>query len=125
MSEPAAIVRAYLAAMEARELDKAKAMLGDGFEMVFPGTGVMTTLEQLIKWGAPRYRSIGKTYDGFDTVPGGDGRSVVYCFGTLAGQWPDGTAFDGIRFIDRFEVTQNLITRQDVWNDLAEVKARG
>ncbi len=124
MCDPAALVRAYLAAMEARDLDRAAAMLGDGFEMVFPGTGVMTTLGQLVDWAGPRYRSVTKTYDGFDTVPG-DGRAVVYCFGTLAGQWPDGTAFGGIRFIDRFEVAQGRITRQDVWNDLAEVKARG
>jgi hypothetical protein len=35
--------------------------------------------------------------------------------------WLDGTAFSGIRFIDRFEVAGGLIRRQDVWNDLAEV----
>ncbi len=33
-------------------------------------------------------------------------------------------AFEGIRFIDRFEVTAGKITRQDVWNDIAEVKAQ-
>ena len=125
MSDPVAIVRAYLAAMQARDLDQAKSMLGKGFRMVFPGTGAMTTLEQLVEWAGPRYRSVAKAYDGFDAVPDdGHGRAVVYCFGTLAGQWPDGTGFDGIRFIDRFELTDGRITRQDVWNDLAEVKAR-
>jgi hypothetical protein len=52
------------------------------------------------------------------------GIAVVYTRGTLAGEWPDGTAFGGIRFIDRFEVTDGFITRQDVWNDLAEVRER-
>ena len=48
---------------------------------------------------------------------------IVYCFGTLNGEWPDGQAFSGIRFIDRFEITQGRITRQQVWNDIAEVVA--
>jgi len=28
--------------------------------------------------------------------------------------------FEGVRFVDRFEVAGGLLTRQDVWNDLAE-----
>jgi hypothetical protein len=44
----------------------------------------------------------------------------VYCHGTLQGQWPDGSAFEGIRFIDRFLVQAGRLVRQDVWNDLAE-----
>jgi len=51
-----------------------------------------------------------------------NGAAVVYTRGTLAGAWPDGAAFSGIRFIDRFEVTGGKITRQDVWNDIAEVR---
>jgi len=121
MSDPVQIVQSYLSAMEARELDAAKSMLGDGFQMVFPGTGVMTSLEQLIEWAGPRYRFVSKTYDGIDAMPGKV--SVVYCYGTLAGEWPDGTAFSGIRFIDRFELRDGRITRQDVWNDIAETQA--
>ncbi len=49
---------------------------------------------------------------------------MVYCTGTLEGQWLDGSAFAGIRFIDRFEVEAGRIVRQDVWNDLAEVRAK-
>ena len=121
MSDPVEIVQTYLAAMEARELDKAKSMLGEGFQMVFPGTGVMNTLEQLINWAGPRYRFVTKAYDGFDALPGKV--AVVYCYGTLAGEWPDGTAFSGIRFIDRFELRDGRIIRQDVWNDIAETQA--
>jgi hypothetical protein len=36
--------------------------------------------------------------------------------------WNDGSAFEGIRFIDRFEVVNNLLTRQEVWNDVAEIQ---
>ena len=77
----------------------------------------MSTLEQLIAWAAPRYRFVRKTYDGFDGF--GD---VVYCHGTLAGEWPDGTAFAGIRFVDRFELCDGKLIKQDVWNDIAEVR---
>jgi hypothetical protein len=44
--------------------------------------------------------------------------------GTLHGVWLDGTPFEGIRFIDRFELADGRIQRQDVWNDMAEVHAR-
>ena len=121
--DPKAIVQAYLAAMEARDLDAARAMLGAGFSMVFPGTGPMSTLDQLIAWAKPRYRFVTKTYDGFDAMLGDADTAIVYCFGTLAGEWPDGTAFSDIRFIDRFELAAGQIIRQDVWNDIAETKA--
>lgn len=122
LPDPATLVRDYLSAMEAREIDRARAMLGAGFSMTFPGTAPMTRLEELIEWAAPRYRFVTKTYDGFDALQSGGEAAIVYCRGTLSGEWPDGTAFDGIRFIDRFEVTGGLITRQDVWNDIAETK---
>ena len=123
LPDPARIVHDFLAAMEARDLDKAKGFLGEGFEMVFPGDARMTTLEELVAFAGPRYRFVKKTYERFDAVPGGD-VAIVYCFGTLHGEWPDGAVFSGIRFIDRFEITDGRITRQQVWNDIAEVVAR-
>jgi limonene-1,2-epoxide hydrolase len=120
LPDPAAVVMDYLAAMEARDLDRAQAHLGDGFEMVFPGTAPMTTLADLVAWAAPRYRFVTKTYQGVEAFQGD--RAVVYTRGTLAGEWPDGTAFSGIRFIDRFELENGRIMRQDVWNDIAEVR---
>ena len=124
LPDPAAVVRSYLSAMEAREIDAARDHLGDGFVMQFPGTGPMTRLQQLIDWAAPRYRFVTKTYEGFDAMQSAGAAAVVYCRGTLAGEWPDGTPFKDIRFIDRFEVTGGKITRQDVWNDIAETKAQ-
>lgn len=120
--EPAALVRAFLAAMEARDLANARTFLGEGFAMTFPGGVRMTTLEELVAFAAPRYRFVRKAYEGFEVVMGL--RAVVYCFGTLAGEWPDGTAFSGVRFIDRFELENGLLVRQDVWNDLAESRPR-
>jgi len=123
LPDPSDTVRRFLTAMEARDLDTARNMLGAGFQMIFPGTAPMTTLEQLIDWAKPRYQHVTKTYDGFDAMQSPHNHAIVYCRGALSGVWPDGTPFDGIRFIDRFEVTGGLLTRQDVWNDIAEVKA--
>lgn len=118
---PDALVRRYFAAMEARDLDAARAHLAPGFAMTFPGGARMATPEELIAWARPRYRFVRKSYERFDTAAAEDG-AVVYCFGTLAGEWPDGTPFAGIRFIDRFEIAGGRIRRQDVWNDLAEAR---
>ncbi|GGB43436.1 hypothetical protein GCM10011316_14310 [Roseibium aquae] len=123
LPDPSAIVMDYLRAMEARDLDRAGMHLGDRFAMVFPGTGEMTSLTQLIEWAAPRYRFVTKSYEGVEALQG-EQSAIVYTRGTLAGEWPDGSAFSGIRFIDRFEVTGGKITRQDVWNDIAETKGK-
>jgi hypothetical protein len=88
--------------------------------MTFPGAAPMRDFEELLAWAKTRYSRIGKQFDRIDQCWGEDA-TVVYCSGTLEGIWLDGTAFSGIRFIDRFEVSGGLIQRQDVWNDLGEV----
>ncbi len=118
LPNPAETVRRFLAAMEARDLDTASGMLGADFTMTFPATPPMTALTELIDWAAPRYRFVTKTYEGFGAMQSEGEAAIVYCRGTLSGEWPD-----GIRFIDRFEVIQGLLIRQEVWNDIAETKA--
>ncbi|MBM3525039.1 MAG: nuclear transport factor 2 family protein [Alphaproteobacteria bacterium] len=126
MGEGATIVRTFLEAMEARDLACAKAMLAPGFTMTFPGDARFATLEELIAWARPRYRHVKKRYDRFDEVPAeaASGDAIVYCFGTLHGEWPDGDAFEGIRFIDRFTIRGGKLADQRVWNDIAEVQAQ-
>lgn len=120
MSTATALVRSYLAAMESRDLPSAQKMLAADFRMEFPGSVRMTTLAELIEWARPRYRFARKTYERFDEAPTDEG-TIVYCFGTLAGEWLDGTAFADIRFIDRFTVRDGLLADQKVWNDMAEL----
>ncbi|MBL8384950.1 MAG: nuclear transport factor 2 family protein [Burkholderiales bacterium] len=122
MTPPEQIVRRYLALMEARDLEAAQALLAEGFWMEFPGAARMHSLGALIDWARPRYRFVRKTYDHFDTCAAGE-TAAVYCFGTLAGEWHDGSAFSGIRFIDRFTVRDGRLIDQRVWNDLAEHRA--
>ncbi len=119
--DPKKLVLDFLAAMEERDLDAARALLGPGFKMVFPGPKNMTGLGELVDWAAGRYRFVRKTHDGIEAFQDGQ-RTVVYVRGLLSGEWPDGEAFEGIRYIDRFEIADGLIVRQDVWNDLAEAR---
>ncbi len=115
------LVRDFLARMQARELDAARQFLAPGFVMHFPGGAPMTRLEELLDWARTRYQRVGKKFDRIEES-WGDGTTAVYCSGTLHGVWLDGSAFEGVRFVDRFEVAGGLIQRQDVWNDLAQAR---
>lgn len=114
-------VREFLALTQRRDLTAAARFLAPGFVMRFPDSQPMHRLEQLIDWSRGRYQHVSKTFERFDEC-WGDEASVVFCSGTLSGVWLDGSPFEGVRFIDRFEVAEGLIRRQDVWNDLAEAR---
>lgn len=122
VADASALVREFLQRMQDRDLDGARALLAPDFVMNFPGAAPMTHLEQLIEWARGRYRQVAKRFERFDEC-WADGRTVVHCSGTLHGTWLDGTSFEGVRFLDRIEVADGLIRRQDVWNDLGEVRA--
>ena len=120
---PEQTVREYLAAMEARDLERAGMLLDADFSMCFPGGVRLTRLAELQAWAASRYRFVSKRYEGFDTLGSGD-HAVVYCRGVLNGEALDGTPIRDVRFIDRFELRHGRLVDQQVWNDLAEVRQR-
>jgi len=116
------MVRHFLELMQARDLGAASAMLAPDFVMQFPGHAPMHALSEMVTRAKGRYSSVAKTYEHFDES-WADGMTVVFCSGTLHGVWLDGSSFEGVRFIDRFEIADGKIRRQDVWNDLAEAQA--
>lgn len=63
---------------------------------------------------APRYERAGKAFDRW-IVSGNEVVSV----GTLHGVDNDGEAFEGVRYVDVYEVTDGRIAQLEVWNDLA------
>ena len=121
--DASALVRQFLALTQNRQLTDAAQLLSPAFAMHFPASPVMHRLEDLVDWARGRYQQVAKDYVHFDES-WGDESCVVHCSGHLHGVWLDGSAFSGIRFIDRFEIVDGLIQRQDVWNDLAETRAK-
>jgi len=115
------VVREFLEAVGRRDLSAARLLLAPAYQLVFPGGEVMHDLAELAPWAANRYESISKHIERVDQAWQGD-VTVVFCSGTLAGRWRDGSAFQGIRFVDRFELVGGRIRRQEVWNDLAEAR---
>jgi hypothetical protein len=84
-----------------------------------PGGSRFRRPGELVALARERYRFVRTSCARFDEVAAGDA-TVVYCYGTLAGEWLDGSAFAGVRFIDRFTVEGGRLLDQQVWNDLAE-----
>lgn len=97
----------------------AAAFLADAPQITFTGGRAMSHPREMATFNARRYRWVKKRIERYDVVTTAAGH-VVYSLGTLYGEWPDGTAFSGNRYVDRFEVVGGRITRIDVWNDSAE-----
>ena len=128
--DPVALADRYLALLEERRLDEAKALLAPGAEIVFPGPpggARYADLDELVRGAKGRYRWVKKTRDHFDVGRNERGDVVVNSYGTLYGENLAGTPFEGVRYLDRFTIRDGRIVQQLVWNDLAEsgVLARG
>ena len=121
LNDASTTVQRFLQTLEARDLDAAQTFLAAGFTMEFPGGKRFTSLDDLVQWAGTRYRVARKHYDCFDALANG-GAVIVYCWGTLSGEWLDGAPFSDIRFIDRFVVRDGRLEGQKVWNDIAEVR---
>ncbi|WP_051241738.1 hypothetical protein [Stappia stellulata] len=119
LDEAKEIAVGYLDAMERRDLDAAQAFVGDAPQITFPGGRNFTDISQIVRNSGGRYNTIRKSISRRDAWQDDD-KTVVLVSGTLYGEWPDGTAFDGIRFVDRFEIVNRRIVRQEVWNDSGE-----
>ena len=93
--------------------------------IVFTGGRAMREPADCTKFNASRYKWVKKKIERTDTVVQSAeaatlGETVVYSIGTLFGEWPDGTPFEGNRYVDRYVVKNGVITHMDVWNDSAE-----
>ena len=96
-----------------------------GMKILFTGGRPMTKPADCTKFNASRYKWVKKRIERTETVIAGSNgavpdEAVVYSLGTLFGEWPDGTPFEGNRYVDRYVVKAGLITHMDVWNDSAE-----
>lgn len=114
------LIQTFLRTMEARHLDEAEAMMAPDAIIVFPGGKVFSSQREMVAGAKGRYQWVKKTFDQIDHHTRADGAEVVYIMGTLYGLNNHNAMFEGVRYIDRFVVSDGKITEQHVWNDLAE-----
>ena len=94
-------------------------------KIIFTGGRAMRQPSDCTKFNASRYKWVKKRIERTDEVIQSAEalalrETIVYSIGTLYGEWPDGTPFEGNRYVDRYVVKNGLITHMDVWNDSAE-----
>lgn len=120
--DPKAIVERFLEASMIPDPVAARAFMADDVAITFTGGRRFTDPAQSAAFNARRYAWVKKRFERTDVVAGAtEEEAVVYNTGTLYGAWPDGTPFEGNRYVDRFVVRGGRIVRMDVWNDSAEI----
>ena len=120
--EPVAIVDTFLTALMVPDPDTARRYIARNLQIVFTGGRGMRDPAECAAFNKGRYKWVKKKFEATELVAGGSPeRTVVYNIGTLYGEWPDGTPFEGNRYVDRYVLAQGLIERMEVWNDSAEL----
>lgn len=115
----AAIVEQFLVASMIPDPEAAARHIADDLKITFTGGRKYSHPRETAAFNAGRYKWVKKKMERTDVVPG-IGETMVYNLGTLYGEWPDGTPFEGNRYVDRFVVRGGKIVQMDVWNDSAE-----
>ena len=118
-AQAAEIVELYLEASMIPDPRKAATYIADDLRITFTGGRKYTHPRETAEFNAKRYKWVKKKIERSDVVPG-DNETIIYNLGTLYGEWPDGTPFEGNRYVDRFVVKGGKIVQMDVWNDSAE-----
>ncbi|MBU2358499.1 MAG: nuclear transport factor 2 family protein [Alphaproteobacteria bacterium] len=116
------VVEAYLERSMIPDPEGASAYVAAGLNITFTGGRAFTAPAQTTAFNAKRYAWVKKQFIRTDAALDPDTGDVhVYNTGHLYGAWPDGTPFDGNRYIDIFTVRDGLIVATQVWNDSAEI----
>jgi hypothetical protein len=118
--EAAAIVERFLAASMVPDPVTAARYVSSDLKLTFTGGRKMSHPRESAAFNARRYKWVRKKIERSDVVAGAR-ETIVYNLGTLYGEWPDGTPFEGNRYVDRFVVRDGKIIVMDVWNDSAEL----
>ena len=113
------IVERFLVASMVPDPETAALYISPELKITFTGGRKYSHPRETAAFNAGRYNWVKKKMERTDVVAG-DGETIVYNLGTLYGEWPDGTPFEGNRYVDRFVVRGGKIVQMDVWNDSAE-----
>jgi hypothetical protein len=116
-----AVVTAYLERSMVPDPEGAAKFTSPDLKIVFTGGRQFSQPAQTAGFNAKRYLWVKKRPLQMDAVLDPKTKDVrVYSTGHLYGAWPDGTPFDGNRYMDTFVVRGGLIVETQVWNDSAE-----
>ncbi|MBF1803251.1 nuclear transport factor 2-like protein [Alloalcanivorax profundimaris] len=119
--DPATLVDTYLVILMKPDPETARRFVAGDLEIRFTGNREMGDPADCTAFNRQRYAWVKKRFQATEVVEGGTlDSAVVYNIGTLYGEWPDGTPFEGNRYVDRYVIRDGLITEMDVWNDSAE-----
>ena len=113
------IVEKFLVASMVPDPATAALYISPELKITFTGARKYSHPRETAAFNAKRYKWVKKKMERSDVVQG-LGETIVYNLGTLYGEWPDGTSFEGNRYLDRFVVRDGKIVQMDVWNDSAE-----
>lgn len=118
---PGPLIEEYLRILMIPDPAGVRHFIAPTLRIRFTGGRVMRDPGETSAFNASRYAWVKKRMERTEVVAGGTvAETVVYSLGTLYGAWPDGTLFEGNRYVDRYVVCHGLITEMDVWNDSAE-----
>jgi len=118
-----ALVRRWFDAMSSRDLLGAVKLMSPTISIVISGGHRFSRLEDFVAYGSARYAAVHKQSDHFEVCEAAGG-IAVYVRGEMSGSWKDGAAFAGVRWCDRFLVSNGVIADLQTWSDLAETRLR-
>ena len=119
--DPEALINEYLRRHMIPDPVAAAELVTPDMQIRFTGNRAMRSPAEATAFNAGRYAWVKKRIVATEVVNGGTAdQTVVYSRGTLYGAWPDGTLFEGNRYVDRYVVRHGRISEMDVWNDSAE-----
>ena len=121
MSDAVETVKTFLDALMRRDMDSVSGLLGPGFRMTVSGGHVFTSPAEFAAFSKGRHKGARKKNTQYDAMHGED-CTVVYARGSMAGTWNDDSVFEGVRYIDRFEVAHGKIVDMRVWSDMSEFR---
>ena len=122
ITDPAALVEEFLRIHMIPDPERARQYMVKDVRITFTGGRRLPEPRDCTAFNKKRYKWVKKKFERTDVcpVPGSD-ETIVYQIGTLYGEWPDGTPFEGNRYVDRYMVRDGMIHSMDVWNDSAEI----
>jgi ketosteroid isomerase-like protein len=115
--------RDFMDAMERGDLAAATALCASRYALLVPGGKRCSSLAEFVEFGRGRYLELHKVEREFDACESAAG-IVVYAHGVMNGRWLDGSAFAGLRYVDRFLIVDGRVLELQILNELGEHRPR-